>query len=158
MQGAHARPIVAQLTPGDPRPIAAAQNVPAERSGIECREGQPPSRQPATLPPLVPWLRAATAIAACWRGYIARWPPVARWNFYVARYIIRSKQRLERRTWAARAIAHSWRHYASHYWTKLDQLLAATAIAAGRRGHVARWNIGCEQQASAAIARGWRRK
>ena len=52
MQGAHARPIVAQLTPGDPRPIAAAQNVPAERSGIECREGQPPpSRQPDMLPP-----------------------------------------------------------------------------------------------------------
>ena len=59
---------------------------------------------------------------------------------------------------AARAIARSWRHYESHYYTKLDQLLAATAIAAGWRGHVARWNIGCEQQASAAIARGWRRK
>eukprot|EP00964_Phaeocystis_antarctica_P120885 scaffold84614_cov66-Phaeocystis_antarctica.AAC.1 len=57
MQGAHARPIVAQLTPGDPRPIAPAQNVPAERSGIECRESQPPSRQPAMLPPpLLAWL------------------------------------------------------------------------------------------------------
>ena len=54
IQGAHARPIVAQLTPGDPRPIAAAQNVPAERSSLECREGQPPSRQPAMLPPLAP--------------------------------------------------------------------------------------------------------
>eukprot|EP00964_Phaeocystis_antarctica_P128775 scaffold92591_cov60-Phaeocystis_antarctica.AAC.1 len=42
--------------------------------------------------------------------------------------------------WAASAIARSWRHFESHYWTKLDKLRAATAIAAGWRGRVARRN------------------
>ena len=60
--------------------------------------------------------RAATALASHWRGYIARWAPVARYGFYLARYDVRCEQRAERRTWAARAIALRWRHYELHYW------------------------------------------
>ena len=123
MQGAHARPIVAQLTPGDPRPIAAAQNVPAERSGLESREGQPPpSRQPDVLPP--PPLE--------WRSQAPR--PSLRVGNWVWRALCDdgwgSPHRLDGarlRYWAARAIARSWRHFESHYWTKLDKLRARRA-------------------------------
>ena len=135
-QGAHARPIVAQLTPGDPRPIAAAQNVPAERSGLESREGQPPpSRQPDMLPP--PPLE--------WRSQAPR--PSLRVGNWVWRALCDDGQPEPHRLdgarllyWAARAIARSWRHFESHNWTKLDKLRAATAIAAGWRGRVARRN------------------
>ena len=35
---------------------------------------------------------AATAIAAGWRGFSARWPLVARYNFWVARYNVRCER------------------------------------------------------------------
>ena len=134
IQGAHARPIVAQLTPGDPRPIAAAQNVPAERSGIECREGQ------AGLCPL----QICALLSAASHAATARALHVGHW---VRRALCDDGQPEPHRLdgarllyWAARAIARSWRHFESHNWTKLDKLRAATAIAAGWRGRVARRN------------------
>ena len=82
MQGAHARPIVAQLTPGDPRPIAAAQNVPAERSGIECREGQPAiasSAEPAAASAASRQLAMMAIVSAASHAATARALHVGHW-------------------------------------------------------------------------------
>eukprot|EP00964_Phaeocystis_antarctica_P062162 scaffold37218_cov58-Phaeocystis_antarctica.AAC.2 len=64
---------------------------------------------------------AATAIAAGWRGFSARWPLVARYNFWVARYNVRCEQQARARHDHDASRAKVWRdaalrsHNAKHH-------------------------------------------